>query len=198
MPHLIRFAAPPMIARRRRQDIKMACPGHRLSPPSTHFEMLEATRSFGHPGDDAAITVSAYPQLLERIWSDGVPAADLSVLGLPPLRREWAGIGLMPPIPTLRVIAVVPFVLAVGRTFARFVRDWDDLRPLLREPGRIGVPPLDTPLPFLLSAELQDPLSGNGGMAPVVAGINGFAELEAARWRLIWPGWEMNACLATA
>ena len=38
---------------------------------------------------------------------------------------------------------------------------------------------------FLLSAELQALLSGNGGMAPVVAGINGFAELEAARRRLI-------------
>jgi hypothetical protein len=92
--------------------------------------------------------------LLERLWVDGAPAADLSVLGLPPLRREWTDIGLMPPLPTLRLIAVVPLVLAVNRDFAPLVRDWEDLRPLLREPGRIGVPPLDTPLPFLLSAFL--------------------------------------------
>lgn len=295
MPHLIRFATPPMIARRLRQDIEAACPDHVLAPPTTHLEMFETARDFGRSGVEAAITISAYPQLLERLWVDGAPAADLSVLGLPPLRREWTDIGLMPPVPTLRLIAVVPLVLAVNRDFAPLVRDWEDLRPLLREPGRIGVPPLDTPLPFLLSAflaarwglpeadiraafdsqsppleinkrlgrgelavgllppifcrnfregdatmvwpesgalavpvmaamapqapassrdalafllspEMQTLLAENGGMAPAAGGVGGFAELNAARWRLIWPGWEallaigrtMNAHLAAS
>jgi hypothetical protein len=38
MPHLIRFATPPMIARSLRQDIEAACPDHVLAPPTTHLE----------------------------------------------------------------------------------------------------------------------------------------------------------------
>lgn len=280
MPHMICFATPPMLARRLRQDIEAAFPDHRLSPPSTHLEMFEAAHGFAQPGGEPAeVTISAYPQLLERIWHDGAPAADLSGLNVPPLRRAWTELGLVPPVPSVAVVAVVPLVLAVHRDLAPVIRDWDDLKPLTREPGTIGAPPEDTPLPFLLSAflgarwgvpeaalraafdrasppldinkrvargelavgllppafcrsfregdavmvwpesgalavpvmaavspdapassyralafllsrEMQALFAESGGMAPAVPGAPGFAELDAADWRMLWPGWE--------
>jgi len=285
MPYLIRFATPPMLARRLRVDIEAAFPDHRLSPPATHLEMFEAAHDFARPGTEPAeIVISAYPQLLERIWRDKEEAADLSGLNVLPLRRSWIELGLSPPVASVRLVAVVPLVLAVNRDLAPVIRDWDDLKPLTREPGTLATPPEDTPLPFLLSAFLGArwgmpesalrhafdrasppldinkrlargelaagllppafcrnfregnavmvwPESGalavpvmaavapdapassfralafllsrgmqalfaeNGGMAPAVPGAPGFPELEAASWRMLWPGWDAFVAL---
>lgn len=280
MKRAIRFATPPMLARRLRQDIERAFPDHELAPPATHLEMFETARAFGAAADAPAdLTITAYPQMLERIWCEGAAAADLSGLAAPPLRREWAALGMTPPLPTVRVVAVVPLVLAVNRDLAPGIRDWDDLEPLLARPGGFGAPPLDTPLPFLLAAclgarwgrpsaeilatfdcasppleinkrlsrgelaagllppafcrnvregdvalvwpasgalavpmvaavapdappsaarvleflqspEMQATFAEHGGLAPVTAEARGFPELEAAAWRMFWPGWE--------
>ena len=280
MKRLIRFATPPMLARRLRQEIERAFPGYELSPPATHLEMFEAARGFGEPGSEPAdILITAYPQMLERIWCDGAAAVDLSRLHASPLRCEWQATGMTPPVPTARIVAVVPLVLAVNRDLAPGIRDWDDLEPLLARPRGLGAPPVDTPLPFLLAAylgarwgrpsgevlagfdcasppldinkrlsrgelaagllppafcrnvregdvalvwpasgalavpmvaavapdappdairvlefllspEIQATFAEYGGLAPATADATGFAELEVAEWRVLWPGWE--------
>lgn len=156
MRHVIDFAAPPMLARRLRADIEAAFPDFRLSPPYIHFEMFEAARGYGRSGGDrAAMMVTAYPQLLNRVVEEGAPVASLAGLGLPPLRAELVRAGLAPPHPDVALIAAVPLVLAVDRRQAPEVEGWDDLRPLLEAGKTVAAPPDDTPLPYLLAAFLS-------------------------------------------
>lgn len=154
MPHMIHFAAPPMLARRLRSDIETAFPDHCLSPPGTHLEMFEAAMNYGMPSATAEVmTVTAYPQLLNRVIEGGAKTAPLSY---PPLRAELVEAGLSSPHPGIAIIAAIPLVLAVDRRQLPAFRGWDDLRPLVEESGRVAVPPEDTPLPYLLSAFLAE------------------------------------------
>lgn len=154
MPHMIHFAAPPMLARRLRSDIETAFPDFRLSPPSTHLEMFEAAVGYGS-GTTDAMTITAYPQLLNRVIEEGAPVAPLDGLDLPPLRPELAASGLTPPGADIVVVAAVPLVPAVDRNRLPNFREWDDLRALIEGgAGMAGAPPDDTPLPYLLSSFL--------------------------------------------
>lgn len=162
MPHVIHFAAPPMLARRLRADIETAFQGFCLSPPCTHFEMFEAAAGYGQPNSMAAsmadgqavMTITAYPQLLNRVMEDKAAVASLNGLNLPPLRTELARAGLQSPHPDVVLIAGVPLVLAVDRRQAPDVQGWDDLLPLIGRGLVVAAPPVDTPLPYLFSAFL--------------------------------------------
>lgn len=155
MPHMIQFAAPPMLSRRLRSDIEAAFPDHRLAPPGTHLEMFEAAIGYGQsPQTTPVLTISAYPQLLNRVMEDGAAVAPLSGLDLPPVRSELVRAGLSIPHPGVALIAAVPLVLAINRKQASDVKGWDDLRPFVEEGGRVATPPDDTPLPYLLSSFL--------------------------------------------
>lgn len=68
--------------------------------------------------------------------------------------------------------------------------------PLIACIGKDAPPEAHDALAYLLSYEIQSFLSQDGDMVPVRADIRGFEELEATRWRLIWPGWDQVIGLA--
>lgn len=160
MSHVIHFAAPPMLARRLRSDIEGAFPDHRLSPPSTHLEMFEAALGFGAGAADV-MTITAYPQLFNRVIEDGVGIGSVAGLDLPPLRAELVALGLTPPKPNMVVVAAVPLVPAVDRDQLPDFREWDDLRRVIDGAGVVAAPPDDTPLPYLLASFLAERLGEN-------------------------------------
>ncbi len=151
------LALPPNIMRRARETIRARWPGVEIGIPDIHSEMFTFASSFGHLGQTGelpALTVTAYPQMAlhaGKLARQGL--LDLPGRTLPPLREEFAALGLTPPVPHLRVVAVVPGVLAASAGLARPLNDWADLcAPDF--PGLIGCPPADTPMPYLLRAVL--------------------------------------------
>lgn len=147
------MAIPPNIARHTRTELERLFPELDLAAPDIHREMYDFALTFGQ-ADLPALSVSAYPQMVEnalalsRTGRLARPAAEL-----PALRPELAALGLAPPAPELVVIAVVPCVLAVNQAWPA-IADWADLAaPELW--GRVGVPPRDTPLPYLVEAHLS-------------------------------------------
>lgn len=153
MNNTVYLAVPPNIARHVRAETERRFPELDPAAPDIHREMYDFAASFGR-FDPPALTVSAYPQL-------AVNAAKLSGSGylalpgpeLPPLRPELAALGLEPPAPEVRIIGVVPCVLAVRRS-REDIADWADLlAPDLR--GRVGTPPPDTPLPYMVAAHME-------------------------------------------
>lgn len=215
MSHIIHFAAPPMLARRLRADIETAFQGFCLSPPCTHFEMFEAAAGYGRADalavDRAVMTITAYPQLLNRVLEEAAPVASLAGLNLPPLKKELAEAGLTSPHPDVALIAGIPLVLAVDRRQAPDVQGWDDLLMLIERGLSVAAPPEDTPLPYLFSAFLarrwgkneaeiralldcaSPPLEINKRLAAgeVAAGLLPPAFCRNARGgavELIWPG----------
>lgn len=153
MNRTVYMAIPPNIARHTRTELERLFPDLDLAAPDIHREMYDFAATFGQ-GDLPALAVSAYPQMVVNALAlSGTGRLGLPGPGLPLLRLELAALGLAPPVAELVVIAVVPCVLAVNSS-RQSIADWGDLlKPDLR--GRVGVPPRDTPLPYLVEAYLS-------------------------------------------
>ena len=155
MNNRIYLVLPPNIMRRAREVIVSRFPEADLDAPDIHSEMFAFATNYGK-GDLPALTVSAYPQIVlhaPSLASQGrLAEPDAS---LPPLRKELADLGMTPPIKELRIISVVPGVLAASGALSHTLEDWADLcAPDF--PGPVGCPPVDTPLPYLAEAVLTD------------------------------------------
>ncbi len=155
----IYLALPPNIMRRARETISTRWPKVEIGIPGTHPEMFTFASSFRHlgqTGESPALTVTAYPQMARHAASLARQGLlDLPSRNLPPLRDELAALGLSPPVPHLRVVAVVPGVLAASAELTHPLSDWASLcDPDF--PGPIGCPPADTPMPYLLRAVLGE------------------------------------------
>ncbi len=156
------LSIPPNVARRTRQEIAQRFPEAQVDAPDTHLEMLAFARGCG-PSAPPDIAVSAYPHLacnLARYSGQGV-FAPLSP-DLPSLRPELVGLGLRPPVPELRIIALAPVVLAANNGLAPELMDWSDLCGG-NLAGGFGCPPLDTPLPYLVRHHLKSLCRQEGG-----------------------------------
>lgn len=149
MNNRIYLVLPPNIMRRAREVITSRFPEAALDAPDIHSEMFSFASNFGK-GPLPALTVSAYPQVVlhaEKLAAEGRLA--LPEASLPPLRDEFVSLGMTPPVPALRIITVVPGVLAASSALTHKLEDWSDLcEPDF--PGPIGCPPEDTPLPYLV------------------------------------------------
>ncbi|MDR1359517.1 MAG: ABC transporter substrate-binding protein [Deltaproteobacteria bacterium] len=150
----LNMALPPNILRRVREEISRRWPDARLGAPDIHEEMYAFASNFGN-GPLPSLTLTAYPQVALR-------AAALAKAGrlarpafdLPPLREEYARIGLTAPLEELPLVAVVTGVLAAGASLLPRIKDWADLcAPDF--PGPVGCPPKDTPMPYLAEALLR-------------------------------------------
>jgi ABC-type Fe3+ transport system substrate-binding protein len=145
---------PPNIMRRVREDISRLWPRVRLGKTDIHEEMNAFASNFGQ-GSLPSLSITAYPQVV-------LHALDLARQGrlarpdpgLPPLREEYARIGLAAPLEEVRIVAVAIGVLAAEASLAPRLKDWADLcSPDF--PGPVGCPPRDTPLPYLTEALLR-------------------------------------------
>ena len=147
----IYLVLPPNIMRRAREGITARFPEADLDAPDIHAEMFDFANNFGN-GPIPALTVSAYPQIVLRagqLADEGRLA--MPDASLPPLREELAALGMTPPVDRLRIVAVVPGVLAASCSLTHTLEDWPDLcDPDF--PGPVGCPPKDTPLPYLAKA----------------------------------------------
>ena len=147
----IYLVLPPNIMRRAREAITARFSEATLDAPDIHAEMFSFASTFGQ-GDIPALTVSAYPQIVlraEQLAGTGRFASPNA--SLPPLREELVALGMTPPVDALRLVAVVPGVLAAANSLAYPLEDWADLlSPSFPLP--VGCPPRDTPLPFLVEA----------------------------------------------
>lgn len=154
----IYLVLPPNIMRRTREIMATRFPEVELDAPDIHSEMFAFASDFGK-GDIPALTVSAYPQIVLRAMGmaeEGRLAAPSP--NLPPLRKEFADIGMAPPVSVMRAVAVVPGVLAASAALTHVLEDWKDLcSPDF--PGPVGCPPEDTPLPYLVD-EVMRKLAG--------------------------------------
>ncbi len=145
---------PPNILRRVREEIAKRWPRVDIGAPDIHQEMYDFASSFG-AGKLPDLTVTAYPQMVLRaaaLAKEGRLAAPSP--DLPPLRAEYARRGMTPPVHELRIVAVVPGVLAASGALTRPLKDWGDLC-ASDFPGIVGCPPKDTPLPYLAEAVLR-------------------------------------------
>ncbi len=145
------LAVAPNILRKTGQDLQRRHPDLDMLPPQTHQEMLDFSKEFGTahiPG----LSIAAYPQFVRNILAhqeDGRFAR--MPTSLPPMRRELTAIGLAEPSPCMRVITLVPFVIAARSDLDPPITDWRDLcrKDICRH---VAVPPHDTPLPDLFDA----------------------------------------------
>ncbi|MCM0756499.1 ABC transporter substrate-binding protein [Desulfovibrio aminophilus] len=142
----VHLALPPNVARSVRSRIAERFPDARVGAPDIHQEMYEFAAKCG-ASPFAGFAVSAYPQLVRNVLRDR-PSFAVPEVDAPELRPELRALGLTPPAPELRIVAVAPCVLAVNERWAATVSDWGHLV------GRdfsdsLGTPPRDTPLPFL-------------------------------------------------
>lgn len=155
----IYLTLPPNILRRARAEINRLYPGVDIGAPDIHGEMYEFASTFG-TGDIPALSVSAYPQMAVRAL-DMAREGRLALpdANLPPLREEFVALGMTPPVPELRIMAVVPGILAASAALTAPLEDWGDLyHPDF--PGPVGCPPRDTPMPFLLEAVMGGAFGG--------------------------------------
>ena len=155
----IYLVLPPNIIRRAREDMRKRFPQAVLDAPEIHAEMFSFASNFGKE-KLPALTVSAYPQILLRARL----LAKEGRLGepeqsLPELRTELVAMGLTPPLAAMRLVAVVPGVLAAANALEHPLADWADLC-APNFPTHIGCPPQDTPLPYLVSRVMRH-LFGN-------------------------------------
>ncbi|OPY59382.1 MAG: hypothetical protein A4E57_04725 [Syntrophorhabdaceae bacterium PtaU1.Bin034] len=283
MSNHVHLALPPNVARHVRAEFAARFPRLAVGAPDLHREMFDVAL---HCGDTPppALVVSAYPQLIQNVLHFGPSRFATFREGLPPLRSELADLGLEPPCPELKVVAVIPCLMICNNDAVPEMNDWEDLCDS-RFSHFLGTPPPDTPLPYLvaaflrgrygaralaplsrldtksipldinkrvdtgelgagvlipafgrsfrnkgarmiwprsgaiavpliacmssdapeeahgalaylLSEEMQAYLALLGGLVPARAGTPGFPELDAAGWKLIWPGW--NGLLETA
>lgn len=149
----VHLAIPPNIARRVRAELAAQFPGLTVGAPDLHREMFDFARQCGE-APPPALSVSAYPQLVQNVLRFGASRFATPHAELPPLRPELESLGIQPPSPKLRVIAVVPCVLACNDVKVPILNDWEDLCGSGFR-GILGTPPLDTPLPYVLSAFLE-------------------------------------------
>jgi hypothetical protein len=150
----LNLVLPPNILRRAREDILRRFPGVVMGDPDIHRDMFSFASSFGQ-GALPSLTVSAYPQIVLHAFHLA-PQGRLALPSkdLPPLRDEYGRIGLAPPLEELRIMAVVPAILAAGASLTQRLEDWSDLcGPDF--PGPVGCPPPDTPMPYLAEAVLR-------------------------------------------
>lgn len=154
---------PPNILRRAREIISTRYPEVEIGIPDIHEKMFTFASSFANmarAGTMPSLTLTAYPQFfmhavqLAREGLLGMPSTSL-----PPLRRELAALGMEPPCPHLRVVTVVPGVIATAAATTPVPTDWSDLC-APEFPGPIGCPPADTPLPYL-AEDVLGSLYGN-------------------------------------
>jgi ABC-type Fe3+ transport system substrate-binding protein len=140
---------PPNVLRQVREAIMTRWPELDLGIPDVHQEMFMAASDFGQ-GELPALTVSAYPQIaLNAMKLSAENRLAALAEDLPPLRKEFSALGLTPPVKELRLVGVVPGMLAAGAAFSGKLEDWGDMcAPDF--PGPIGCPPEDTPMPYLV------------------------------------------------
>lgn len=149
----IHLALPPNLARHFRENLARRFPDVDAGTPDIHQEMYDFALRCG-PTSPEGLVVSAYPQLVRNVLADPAPFARHRE-GLPPLRPELEALGLTPPAPQLRLVAVVPCVLGVNDARAPWLDDWAGL---LRAEysGPLATPPRDTPLPYATELLLDD------------------------------------------
>ncbi|MDR2799689.1 MAG: ABC transporter substrate-binding protein [Desulfovibrio sp.] len=154
------LALPPNITRRAREIVSARFPEADIGAIDSHQEMFAFASGFGEK-EIPGLSVSAYPQMVLRAVSldaDGRLASPDA--GLPPLREEFVSLGMTPPARALRIISVVPGVLAAAASLSHRLEDWIDLcSPDF--PGPVGCPPADTPMPYLVET-LFGRLAGEG------------------------------------
>lgn len=155
----IYLVLPPNITRRAREDMVRRFSEADLDAPEIHAEMLAFASGFGREALPA-LTVSAYPQIVLNALAPEMKGRFAEPQPtLPPLRKELAERGLTPPAGFLRVVAVVPGVLAASSALSHRLVDWKDLcAPDFPHP--VGCPPADTPLPYLAAVVMRQ-LFGN-------------------------------------
>lgn len=151
----IYLAFAPNIMRRIREDITVKFPEAKLDAPNIHSEMFSFASEFGQ-GPIPGLTVSAYPQVV--LHASALAAAGRFAkpdASLPPLRDEFVKIGMTPPVDELRIVGIVPGILAASSSLSHKLEDWADLcDPDF--PGPIGCLPADTPFPYLIEAVFRD------------------------------------------
>ncbi|MDR3175324.1 MAG: ABC transporter substrate-binding protein [Desulfovibrio sp.] len=149
MNNRVYLALPPNIMRRAREIVSVRFPEADIGAPDSHPEMFAFASGFGEKAIPA-LSVTAYPQMVLRasaLAGEGRLASPDA--GLPPLREELAALGMAPPVGALRIVSVVPGVLAAAASLTHRLEDWIDLcAPDF--PGPVGCPPADTPMPYLV------------------------------------------------
>jgi hypothetical protein len=150
-PNTVYLAVAPNILRKTAQDLGRLFPDLEMLPPQTHGEMQEFCENFGRE-DIPALSIAAYPQFVRNILefeNDGL--FEPMPAHLAPMRRELTALGLSEPSVHMRVVTLVPFVIAARMDLAPSITDWRDL---CREDicRHVAVPPEDTPLPDLFDA----------------------------------------------
>jgi hypothetical protein len=160
MNNRVYLALPPNTMRRAREIVSVRFPGADIGAPDSHQEMFDFASGFGEKAIPA-LSVSAYPQMVLRAVSlapDGRLASPDAKL--PPLREEFVSLGMTPPVSALRIVSVVPGVLAAAASLSHRLEDWIDLcSPDF--PGPVGCPPADTPMPYLVET-IFGRLAGEG------------------------------------
>ncbi len=148
MSAAVHLACPPNIARHLRNELTARFPKLSVAPPPTHREMFDHACRCGEE-QSCGLTISAYPQVLHNIIRLGSSRfADVSAVR-PRIRSELDSRGLDPLSPHYVVIALIPCVMACGDSLAADLLDWEDLCAIAYA-GRVGVPPNDTPLPYMI------------------------------------------------
>lgn len=145
----VHLAIPPNIARHIRSEFAKRFPGLSIGAPDIHMEMYQTAATCGAM-QPPALTVSAYPQLIDNILQYGASSFSIPNRPLPPLRSELAALGMTPPSPLITIVSVVPCVLTCNNSSAAEVQDWEDLCGDKLK-GTFATPPFDTPLPYLFS-----------------------------------------------
>jgi len=146
----VHLAIPPNIARHTRSQFTKRFPGLSIGTPDIHMEMYQTAATCGAI-QPPALTVSAYPQLVDNILRHGASSFSVPNRPLPLLRSELVALGMTPPSPLITIVSVVPCVLACNNSTAAEVQDWEDLC-TDKLKGVFATPPPDTPLPYLFSA----------------------------------------------
>lgn len=150
MNSVVHLAIPPNIARHTRSQFTKRFPGLSIGTPDIHMEMYQTAATCGAI-QPPALTVSAYPQLVDNILQYGASSFSVPNRPLPLLRSELVALGMTPPSPLITIVSVVPCVLACNNSTAAEVQDWEDLC-TDKLKGVFATPPPDTPLPYLFSA----------------------------------------------
>ncbi len=153
MKHRVHLALPPNVVRHVHNEFAHRFPALGVDSPGLHREMFDFALTCGK-GRPPALSVSAYPQLTQNVLHFGSSAFSSPKILLPPLRSELVSLGLAPPCNELTVVAVVPCLLIGNAEAAPTLDDWQDLCNL-DDISIIGIPPLDTPLPYLVAAFLE-------------------------------------------
>ena len=160
----IHLAVPPNIARTLIQDLSRLFPEAEIIPPMTHDEMDHFfTHEFGHEEASAHLTLTAYPQALQRALSpEHTHLFAPMPQSLPPMREELIQIGLKESHPLFRCVCVVPMMILISNQLESSVSGWADLV-ATTQGDKVVIPPHNTPAPNLFRLYMAE-LCGETGV----------------------------------